>query len=121
MKALALAAGAALATTGLTGTGPDDPQETTVTAQVVDMSCYLANGLSGPDHKMCAEVCAKKGIPLVLLGEDGQLYLPVDINMPGAAFNEQLIENAEGNVKVTGKVVEKSGSKAIVVSKISAA
>ncbi|MFQ5889485.1 MAG: hypothetical protein ACE5JR_05480 [Gemmatimonadota bacterium] len=128
MKALALAAGAAFATVGLAAAAPGDQaepsqeaQETTITAQVVDQSCYLANGLKGADHKMCAEVCAKKGIPLVLLGDDGQIYLPVDTAMPGAAFNEQLLPHAEAKVKVTGKVVEKSGSKAIVVKKITAA
>lgn len=121
MKALALVAGAAL----LVGPGgpedPEGPQETTITAQVVDQSCYLANGLKGPDHKMCSEVCAKKGIPLVLLSDDGQLYLPADANMPGANFNEQLLPHAESKVKVTGKLVEKSGAKAIVVKKIAEA
>ncbi|MFQ5690517.1 MAG: hypothetical protein ACE5HQ_09625 [Gemmatimonadota bacterium] len=93
----------------------------TITASVVDMSCYLANGLHGADHKMCSEVCAKAGVPLVFLGEDGQLYLPVSTAMPSKGFNDKLVKHAEQKVKVTGKVINKAGSRSIVVEKLVAA
>lgn len=123
---------AALATGGLllgssvahaqaTPAGGDEGKATTVTVSVVDVSCYLANGLHGADHKMCSEVCAKNGVPLVFLTDNGQLILPVSLAMPSSSFNEQLIEHAEEKVAVTGKVVNKAGSKAIVVDKIEAA
>lgn len=101
--------------------GGDEEKATTITASVVDMSCYLANGLHGEDHKMCSEVCAKAGVPLVFLTEDGQLILPVSNAMPSGSFNDQLVEHAEQKVRVTGKVVKKAGSKAIAVEKIQAA
>ena len=34
------------------------------TAQVVDLSCKVVYGLSGEEHRMCAQVCADNGIPL---------------------------------------------------------
>lgn len=102
-------------------TGGDEGKATTVTASVVDLSCYLANGLHGEDHKTCSEVCAKNGVPLVFLTDDGQLLLPVSMAMPSSSFNDQLVEHAEERVKVTGKVVQKAGSKSIVVDKIEAA
>lgn len=101
--------------------GGEEGKEVTVTASVVDLSCYLANGLHGPDHKMCSEVCAKNGVPLVFLTDDGQLILPVSMAMPSSSFNDQLVEHAEQKVEVTGKVVNKAGSRAIVVDKIEAA
>ena len=59
------------------------------TAQVVDLSCKVVYGLTGEEHRMCAQVCADQGIPLVLL-HDGEIYLPVDKAMPGTGANEQL-------------------------------
>lgn len=100
--------------------GPSEGETTTLTASVVDMSCYLANGLHGEDHKMCSEVCAKNGVPLVFLTDDGQLILPVSMAMPSSSFNEQLVEHAEETVKVTGKIVKKAGAKSIVVDKVEA-
>jgi hypothetical protein len=119
--ALALAGGSVLAAAPALAQEEAEDAANTITAQVVDMSCYLAAGLKGADHKMCSEVCAKAGVPLVFLGEDGNLYLPISMAMPSASFNEKLIEHAEQKVKVTGKVVERSGSHAIVVDKIAAA
>ena len=99
----------------------DEGKVTTISASVVDMSCYLAQGLQGKDHKMCAEVCAKAGVPLVFLSSDGQIILPVSSAMPSLGFNDQLAEHAEQKVKVTGKLVNKAGSHAILVDKIEAA
>lgn len=128
IAAAGLAAGGVLAAAGVGAAqcGPtQEARETaetrTITAQVVDMSCYLAQGLHGPDHKMCAEVCSKAGVPLVLLGQDGQLYLPVSSAMPSDGFNEKLVEHAEEDVKVTGRVAKKSGANSITVEKIEAA
>ncbi len=127
LLAAALAAGgllfgsaAAHAQCGPAG-GDEKGETTTLTASVVDQSCYLALGLHGEDHKMCAEVCAKAGVPLVFLTDDGQLVLPVSSAMPSSGFNERLVEHAEQDVEVTGKLVTKAGSRAIVVDKIEAA
>lgn len=120
MTLAALAAAAALVA------GPAQAQEAegetkTITAQVVDMSCYLGAGLKGADHEMCSRVCAKAGVPLVFLGEDGSLYLPISASMPSGSQNEALIDHAEQKVKVTGKVTKRSGARAITVDKIVAA
>lgn len=117
---LLLGAAGAQAQCGPPG-GEEKGETTTLTASVVDQSCYLAQGLHGEDHKMCAEVCAKAGVPLVFLTSDGQLVLPVSNAMPSSGFNDQLVEHAEEKVRVTGKVVKKAGSKSIVVERIEAA
>ena len=48
-------------------------RDVTVTGMVVDVSCKFGQGLSGADHRMCAQVCADKGIPLAILGDDGKI------------------------------------------------
>ncbi len=90
----------------------------TITGTVVDLSCKFGHGLSGADHRMCAQVCADKGIPLVILGSDGKLYLPITADMPGSSSNDQLKEYAEQEVTVTGKVFSAGGASAIRIDKI---
>ncbi len=87
------------------------------TAQVVDLSCKVVYGLTGEEHRMCAQVCADQGIPLVLL-HDGEIYLPVDKAMPGTSANEQLKPHAEQEVKVKGKVIERGGLKTIIIESV---
>lgn len=99
----------------------DQPAPETISGQVVDMTCYLNMGLKGADHKMCAEVCAKAGLQLGILGSDGQLYLATDKGMPAPDVNPKLIPFAEEQVTVTGVVHERSGARSIVIDKIEAA
>ncbi len=87
------------------------------TAQVVDLSCKVVFGLTGEEHRMCAQVCADKGIPLVLLHE-GEIYLPVDKAMPGTGSNEQLKPHAEQEVKVKGNVIQRGGLKTIIIESV---
>jgi len=87
------------------------------TAQVVDLSCKVVYGLTGEEHRMCAQVCADQGIPLVLL-HDGELYMPVSKGMPGTGSNEQLKPHAEQEVKVKGKVIERGGQKTIIIESV---
>ncbi len=90
----------------------------TITGTVVDLSCKFGHGLSGADHRMCAQVCADKGIPLVILGSDGKLYLPITADMPGSSSNDLLKEFAEQEVTVTGQVFSAGGASAIRIDEI---
>jgi hypothetical protein len=90
----------------------------TITGTVVDVSCKFGQGLAGADHKVCAEVCSDRGIPLAILGSDGKLYLPTSAAMPGDAQNARLKAYAEQKVKVTGKVFEAGGANAIQIASI---
>ena len=90
----------------------------TITGTVVDLSCKFGHGLTGADHRMCAQVCADKGIPLVILGSDGKLYLPITADMPGSSSNDQLKEYAEQEVTVTGQVFSAGGASAIRIDEI---
>ncbi len=121
MKAPTLALAVALGT--LAGVAPevraqDMPAPQTVSARVIDTACYVNFNLSGPDHKMCAEVCANAGVPLGFLGEDGQVYMASGKGMPSVGQNPVLVEHAEQLVKVTGSVFNRGGARSIVVDKI---
>jgi hypothetical protein len=100
---------------------PEKPQgtEMTVSGTVIDLSCKFRHNLSGPDHRMCAQVCADRGVPLAILGDDGTLYIPVSEAMPGGSENAPLKPHAEHKVTVTGLVFEAGGAKAIQIADIS--
>ncbi len=93
-------------------------REATVQGTVIDVSCKFRHGLTGADHRMCAQVCADRGIPLAILGNDGKLYLAVSSTMPGDAQNERLKEFAEQEVTVQGTVYEAGGANAIQIESI---
>ncbi len=96
-------------------------REATVTGTVIDVSCRFGQGLTGADHRMCAQVCGDKGIPLAILGTDGALYIPTSSAMPGEGQNNRLKEFAEQRVTVTGKVFAAGGAQAIQIASIAGA
>lgn len=96
-------------------------KQVTVTGTVVDVSCKFGQGLTGPDHKMCAEICSDRGLPLAVLGDDGKLYIPASEGMPGDAQNARLKLFAEKRVKISGKSFAAGGAQAIQITSIAAA
>jgi hypothetical protein len=95
-------------------------REVTVTGTVIDVSCKFGQGLSGEDHRMCAQVCSDRAIPLAILTADGKLYIPVSAAMPGDAQNNRLKEFAERKVTVKGKAFEAGGATAIQIASVAA-
>ncbi len=91
----------------------------TVRGTVIDLSCKFRHGLTGEDmHRMCAQVCADRGIPLAILGDDGVLYMPVSDGMPGEDQNDRLKEFAEQQVTISGTVYEAGGAKAVSIASV---
>ena len=97
---------------------PPEGEAATITGTVIDLSCKFRHNLTGNDHRMCAQVCADRGIPLAILGNDGTLYMPVSAGMPGDDQNARLKEFAEQEVRVSGTVFEAGGAKAIEIESV---
>lgn len=93
-------------------------KEATISGTVIDLSCKFRHGLTGEMHRMCAQVCADKGVPLAILTNDGKLVVPVSAAMPGASENEVLKEFAEQQVTVKGTVYEAGGALAIEITEV---
>jgi hypothetical protein len=102
---------------GLTGPATGAAQnadDVTVQGEVVDMACYMAKGSRGAAHKACAVMCAKRGVPIGVLTDAGELYLLLDDHNnedPYEAVKKLAGERAE----VTGKKINKQGVAGIVV------
>ncbi len=105
-----------LAAVPLLGHKPKGAKTITITGNVVGTACYLGHNSQGEGHTDCAIQCAKAGVPLAILDSESKtLYLPLS-GHHGA--NDKLIEHAEKTVRVTGKVIDKDGMKAISIESI---
>ena len=93
----------------------------TVKGYVLDSACAFTKGLKKPISSECAIACAKAGSPLVILAPSGVIYWPIADTTPSSSQNNKLLPYAGKNVVASGKVFERGGSKAIVISKIDAA
>src|SRR5215475_3313704 len=82
-------------------------QEILVTGEVLDMTCYIANNLSGPDHAECARVCIRSGEPAGIKTQDGKVYLLT--GAPGQSINTELAEYAAKTVTIKGKQSVRDG------------
>ena len=78
----------------------------TITGEVLDMACYIASNLSGPEHADCARTCIKNGLPVGIKAPDGKAYLLVGTNEP---LNAQLADYAAQTVTVKGIVRRRDG------------
>jgi hypothetical protein len=85
-----------------------------VSGEVVDMSCYLSKGLKGSQHKACAQLCAKKGVPIGLLTDSGDVYLLIDDHNNPDPY-EALKKLAGDKAEVKGKKFSKGGVASILV------
>jgi hypothetical protein len=94
------------------------PKEIAVKGYVLDSACAFTKGLKKPISAECATACAKAGSPLVILTPSGTIYWPIADSTPSSSQNDKLLPFAGKNVSVSGKVFERGGSKAIVISKI---
>jgi hypothetical protein len=91
---------------------------TTVKGYVLDSACAFTKGLKKPISSECAVACAKAGSPLVILAPSGTIYWPIADTTPSSGQNDKLLPYAGKEVTVSGKVFQRGGSSAIVISKV---
>jgi hypothetical protein len=92
----------------------------TVTVQgwVIDSACAYTKGLDKPISPDCARACAKNGSPLVILRNDGTIFIPIDDKTPASSLNPKLLPFAGQQVTVLGIEYERHGSHALVIRTI---
>ena len=94
---------------------PMQGQEIVVKGEVLDMTCYIAHNLSGPQHAECAKKCISKGLPVGIKGEDGKIYLLVGEEQ---AVNAELADYAAKTVTIRGKETMRDGFALLQVEEI---
>ncbi len=98
-----------------------DRASETVTVQgwVLDSACAYTKGLDKPISPDCARACAKNGSPLVVLRDDGTVFIPIDNKTPASSQNPKLLPFAGQRVQITGTEYVRGGSHALVIRTIS--
>jgi len=91
-------------------------QEIVVTGEVLDLTCYIASNLSGPDHAKCARICIRSGEPAGIKAQDGKVYLLT--GEPGHSVNAELAEYAAQVVTIKGKQTVRDGFAQLQVEEI---
>ena len=90
-----------------------------VTGEVVDLSCYLHHPATshGATHRKCAETCAKKGLPMGLLTEDGSVVLLLEDHANPKAYADAIGKAAE-TITVDGDKVTQGAMTGVVVEAV---
>ncbi len=89
----------------------------TVSGEVIDVSCYLSQGSKGKRHKQCAELCAKKGLPIGVLTDAGDVYLLIEDHDAPESYNAAKGLAGE-RVTVSGKKFAKGGVQSVLIAEI---
>ncbi len=87
----------------------------TFQGEVLDMACYMAKDKKGPDHKSCALLCAKSGVPMGILTDAGDVYLLIDDHDNNEPY-EALKKLAGSRAEVTGKKFVRQGVASLMVT-----
>lgn len=93
----------------------------TFSGWVLDSACAYTKGIDKPISPVCARACAKNGSPIVVLRDDGTIYMPISDRTPAESQNKKLMPYAGERVNVTGTDYVRNGSHGIVIEKITKA
>jgi hypothetical protein len=91
-------------------------QDVLVKGEVLDMTCYIAYNLSGPEHASCARDCIRSGLPVGIKAEDGKVYLLT--GKAGKPVNAELADYAAKVVTIIGKESIRDGFAQLQVEEI---
>jgi hypothetical protein len=93
-----------------------NPQEISVTGEVLDMTCYIAYNLSGSEHAKCAGDCIRSGLPAGIKAQDGKIYLLT--GEAGKSINAQVADYAAKIVTIKGRQSVRDGFAQLQVEEI---
>lgn len=93
--------------------------------ELIDTWCYFSGVMGGPEavvgsaHHTCAIWCAAGGIPVGMLGEDGDVYMILKLPEDDAsAGGDSFVELTNDTIEAEGTVYERDGLKYLVVSEV---
>jgi len=121
MKRSAWATAAAAAALWLTAAQAAAPQRVEVTGEVIDSWCYITEIMypEGTAHHQCALWCAAGGIPVGILGDDGEVYLVLKMGDDTTSVaNPTVLDIQSHRVRVDGELYLRDGMKYLLVDRI---
>jgi hypothetical protein len=96
-----------------------------IRGEIIDTWCYYSGVMGGPDavtgtaHHTCALWCSAGGIPVGLLGEDGQVYMVLKIKGDdGSAGGDTQLRLASHEITADGMLHHRDGLNYLVVEEV---
>ncbi len=96
-----------------------------VTGEIIDTWCYFSGVMGGPDavtgsaHHTCALWCSAGGIPVGLLGEDGEVYMVLKIEGDDqSASGDTQLRLASHEIVADGMLYKRDGLNYLVVDEV---
>ena len=120
-------AAAIVAFAGITSAAPamadtaTKPERVTVTGEVIDPWCYLSEVMwaLGSAHHRCAIWCARGGIPVGILGDDGEVYIVLMMeDDPDVIGNHGILRVQTNELVVEGDLYERDSVKYLAIDTI---
>jgi len=97
----------------------EDAPPKTIEGYVRDSGCvHRFHEVVKPLPNGCLEACVRAGSPLVILSKNEEVFHPLSAEMPDVDVRAKLLPFQGKLVRVTGKVYERGGSKAIALEHI---
>lgn len=100
-------------------------ERVTITGEAIDTWCYFSGVMGSPEtvtgtaHHTCALWCSAGGIPVGLLGEDGQVYMVLKIeNDDVSSSGDTLLSIASHTITADGMLYRRDGINYIVVEEV---
>ncbi len=118
--AIATLAGVAMAAPANAATGATG-QRVSITGEVIDSWCYITEIMyaEGTAHHQCALWCAAGGIPVGILGDDGQVYMVLKLEGDATSVaNPAILKIQTHRVTVDGDVYDRDGIRYLVVNEV---
>ncbi|NNK77381.1 MAG: hypothetical protein HKP40_01585 [Litoreibacter sp.] len=116
---------AALALTLATPSLAAEGERVQIRGEIIDTWCYYSGVMGGPDavvgtaHHTCAMWCSAGGIPVGLLGDDGQVYMVLKIEGDDAsASGDTQLSLASHEITADGMLYKRDGLNYLVVEKV---
>ncbi len=97
------------------------PERVTVTGEIIDTWCYVTEIMyaEGTAHHQCAVWCAVGGIPVSVLGEDGNVYVVLRVEGDATSVNNpKLLTIQSHSVTVDGDLYQRDGVNYLIVSQV---
>ena len=96
-----------------------------ITGEIIDTWCYYSGVMGGPDavvgsaHHTCALWCSAGGIPVGLLGDDGEVYMVLKVDGDDAsAGGDTQLKLASHEITADGMLYKRDGLNYLVVETV---
>ncbi len=116
-----LALAAVLAASGALAAGAATPKRVQITGEVIDTWCYITEIMygEGTAHRQCALWSAAGGIPVGVLGDDGQVYMVLKLGDDTTnVANPTILKIQAHRVTVDGDLFVRDGINYLMIDQI---